>query len=1075
MEQNKLYKFDFDCLFKSSHVKNGVLVCGKNICHRAKSITTKSDSLLIDQIKKATKSSKPLESLLVIMDFSSFVENKHNMKELSSFEEIQLTFDLIETNKEVTIRFKDFLKSNSMSKECQVYYFNCEGLNESSLFSQIRQRVTLGYSNILDNDMYLSKFYAYSGTLCSDCMLLKDIKFEEDEIIVVDDYEKTIYTDCFTMISIDYIYDILKDIASSARYCQSLDDLKQCDGFIRIDCIASSMKLEENSSSNYGDIIPLINDFFSITSLEYEEFKYKLNDIIGSRKYIKNADSEIKWEKIYVKNYPININMFDGEGIISMEFCKEITKALHTIHPDGKYDNSTSFQIRLPYVKGMVHACDFKEFFKEKGITSIKHIKYGDENKEYDISKIKMILTSSQFKLKSLLTKTSDSNLKINNYIKRINQYGYSFGIINANLPQKDNLCLLEYQFVSTLPLSINNIMSLLTKNNDVINDYCSKESITGSLVGNEKKIFEVNENFYLNTDRFSNQRKNKFNKLVNDAKFCKCSAQGTRKFLSGDLLQFLYYISFEKEEFVEKPELLKDSYYYMPNVGSPAVFLRSPHYSRNEIPLLNYDSSEQAERNKYFSHLNGTVMINPYGLGAERLGGADYDGDTVLVVDEPFILRAAKKLYKINGTKYLLAKIPSLGGDKKVYNNYNNRLECFQNTFSSRVGLLSNAAFYRAVEVYGEDFTTSNDHNEIAEYTILNGLEIDSAKNGKKPYMKDKTNTMTTDKAYKNFLKGKKEYEKNQSLKIYEEMLESIYDEFNLIPDGLIEDYSNNVLRTSFEMNRIKLKPLEDIEKVNKFKISKKEINIDEAYLKTLAICVSYKNMKSTFHRLLNHISIEKRKEILNNIYNEMNVVLNKKKSFNVDVNALLNEFRDIDNIEGNKLLNKYVQDNKFHFIKDKNERISYINDLFGDEMIDNNILDLLSSFDNDGFKLLYLLLQYKSKDLTNIEITDDSPKDMESKINSLNDKQKETYDYYLRKYNKQLKNIVKDYKEYKNEELKEQFIDYLKKQAWDLSFENVISVINIYKSDMVYDVFFDIVYNEFKKMEVFNYASAN
>ena len=37
----------------------------------------------------------------------------------------------------------------------------------------------------------------------------------------------------------------------------------------------------------------------------------------------------------------------------------------------NKYKNSTSFQIRLPYVKGMVHSCDMKEFFKEKGILGL--------------------------------------------------------------------------------------------------------------------------------------------------------------------------------------------------------------------------------------------------------------------------------------------------------------------------------------------------------------------------------------------------------------------------------------------------------------------------------------------------------------------------------------------------------------------------------------------------------------------------------------------------------------------------------------------------------------------------------
>ena len=54
----------------------------------------------------------------------------------------------------------------------------------------------------------------------------------------------------------------------------------------------------------------------------------------------------------------INITCFDGEGLISREYAEELDRAYC-----GEHIHS-SFQIRMPYVKGMLHEVDFKDFFR---------------------------------------------------------------------------------------------------------------------------------------------------------------------------------------------------------------------------------------------------------------------------------------------------------------------------------------------------------------------------------------------------------------------------------------------------------------------------------------------------------------------------------------------------------------------------------------------------------------------------------------------------------------------------------------------------------------------------------------
>ena len=55
-----------------------------------------------------------------------------------------------------------------------------------------------------------------------------------------------------------------------------------------------------------------------------------------------------KYERVETKS-DIKVTLFDGEGLISKEFSEQIDKSLSKRHEHH------SFQIRMPYIKGMVH------------------------------------------------------------------------------------------------------------------------------------------------------------------------------------------------------------------------------------------------------------------------------------------------------------------------------------------------------------------------------------------------------------------------------------------------------------------------------------------------------------------------------------------------------------------------------------------------------------------------------------------------------------------------------------------------------------------------------------------------
>ncbi len=84
----------------------------------------------------------------------------------------------------------------------------------------------------------------------------------------------------------------------------------------------------------------------------------------------------------------VKVTGFDGEGLISKEYAAVVDRVFcgGNVH--------TSFQIRMPYVKGMLHKVDFKDFYKMTGTKRLTDI-WGVKHRVEDVD---MILTKSMFK-----------------------------------------------------------------------------------------------------------------------------------------------------------------------------------------------------------------------------------------------------------------------------------------------------------------------------------------------------------------------------------------------------------------------------------------------------------------------------------------------------------------------------------------------------------------------------------------------------------------------------------------------------------------------------------------------------
>lgn len=137
----------------------------------------------------------------------------------------------------------------------------------------------------------------------------------------------------------------------------------------------------------------------------------------------------------------IDVTAFDGEGLISKEYAKIIDKKFCGVHCH------TSFQIRLPYIKGMLHEVDFKEFLLSSGTDTITDI-FGNIHKVNDVD---IIITKSMFKGYGWLL---DNNMSWNDYWRVFQKYNHALYITNVSKENPEAFTELNYQFLNTISMT---------------------------------------------------------------------------------------------------------------------------------------------------------------------------------------------------------------------------------------------------------------------------------------------------------------------------------------------------------------------------------------------------------------------------------------------------------------------------------------------------------------------------------------------------------------------------------------------------------------------------------------------
>ena len=455
------------------------------------------------------------------------------------------------------------------------------------------------------------------------------------------------------------------------------------------------------------------------------------------------------------KTTDITITEFDGEGFISPRLAEAL----------GRDHNS--FQIRMPYIKGVVHKVDFSALFTELDVPYIVDM-WGERHDPTDVD---IILTDSMFKGRKWM---ESNNLSWGEYLDRCAKYGHALYVSGKDKLGAQDTTELNYQFLNTLSITDEEFRpkelplgwhdspeydsrNWITKTTEVayyrlVADNGARrkyfrDELQDVEIATERRQYRAEliakNGMFIDEPIFAKELSDRAENILSKYAVGKLLVTGDNRYLSDDLLRLISFIV--KDSLKEKgddvyrrleAEFISGNEIYapLPHYAESEFYtvLRSPHIARNEEALVK-PMKPGALREKYFSHLGYVIMVDSRSLIPERLGGADFDGDMVKTIADPLINQCVIR----SSTELPLLKIPTAEPLISDANDWYARFVTVKNTFSSRVGQISNAALNRGVLAYDEN-TTSEDkvhyNQDVETLAILTGLEIDSAKSGIKP-----------------------------------------------------------------------------------------------------------------------------------------------------------------------------------------------------------------------------------------------------------------------------------------------------------------------------------------------------
>ena len=349
--------------------------------------------------------------------------------------------------------------------------------------------------------------------------------------------------------------------------------------------------------------------------------------------YGEGEDFVAKEEKVKIRN-----SIWDGQSLLDVSMY------------DDHYSDRTMLLLRNRFFKSASFKARIQDWFRDNGITEVSQLK--GYTRATRIEDIKLITTPSSIKY-----------VKFGTIDQWLDNLYTTFGVVKYEKPTKyldGNMVQCHYQLLNTLQLSRDDIQALLKPNFDYLNlirkdpavmryhlkyPYALADNDEPCLTRDEviMKVMGMNSKF-VDTKLYNDFRKELTNSMIKEYRKGHIWVNGNYETLIGNGIEMLQASigQFNGESVIGKGNVHTARFEFDKRI----LGTRSPHINSGDVLLVNNVACDLID--KYFVSSKEVVHINSINENIlQRLQGADFDSDSILLTDNDILLKAAEKNYK--------------------------------------------------------------------------------------------------------------------------------------------------------------------------------------------------------------------------------------------------------------------------------------------------------------------------------------------------------------------------------------------------------------------------------------------
>lgn len=448
---------------------------------------------------------------------------------------------------------------------------------------------------------------------------------------------------------------------------------------------------------------------------DYESEFYE--DAIITR--VNNGKLETKKDRVKIKN-----SIFDGQSMLDVSVFEE-----------NKYGDKGMLLLRNRFFKSCCFNTNIQKFFKDKGITKIKQLNGVTLSRK--VENIKLITTPSSIKY-----------LKFGALEEYLNKIDNTFGVVKYDKPPhffEGNLVQTHYQLLNTLEFSKKEMREFLSqtlqyinllKTNPAVMRYHLKMNLENLKEKSEKYYnLETTNNFIYTmlgindditkTNMYLYFVRDLIKNLVKDVKNGHVLINGNYSTLFGNAIEMLEHSinNFEGRSVLSVDEIISKRF----EKDKELLGSRSPHITMGNIWLIKNVQNDEVD--KYFNLTNQIVVVNSINNNLlERIGGADFDSDTVLLTDNQILINKAKQNYD----NFLVPTSQVISKKTIRYNNNKHKADLDTKTSVNKIGEIVNLSQIlnsRLWELKKLNENYDDIYNDVCKLAVMSMIEIDSVK----------------------------------------------------------------------------------------------------------------------------------------------------------------------------------------------------------------------------------------------------------------------------------------------------------------------------------------------------------